>query len=64
VEAILVSPHFLFAVESDPPAPRPAAVHAVSDLDLATRLSLFLWSSIPDEPLLALAEQADCTIPR
>jgi hypothetical protein len=63
VEAILVSPHFLFAVESDPAGAAPGTVHPVSDLDLATRLSLFLWSSIPDEPA-GLAEQAGCTIPR
>lgn len=71
IEAILVSPRFLFVVESPraakppaakPPAAKPAAARAawpaypVSDLDLATRLALFLWSSIPDERLLALAE--------
>jgi hypothetical protein len=63
VEAILVSPHFLFAVESDPAGAAPGTVHAVSDLDLATRLSLFLWSSIPDEQLLAWPSRAACTIP-
>jgi hypothetical protein len=39
-------------------------VHPVSDVDLATRLSLFLWSSIPDETLLSLAEQDDCVTRR
>lgn len=57
VEAVLVSPHFLFAVENDPIGAKPGTVHPVSDFDLATRLSLFLWSSIPDETLLNLAEQ-------
>lgn len=57
VEAILVSPHFLFAVESDPAGAAPGSVHQLGDLDLATRLSLFLWSSIPDAALLTLAEQ-------
>ncbi|MDE1914769.1 MAG: DUF1592 domain-containing protein [Sphingomonadales bacterium] len=57
VEAILVSPHFLFAVESDPAGAAPGSVHPLSDLELATRLSLFLWSSIPDATLLSLAEQ-------
>jgi hypothetical protein len=57
VEAILVSPHFLFAVEGDPAGAAPGSVHAVGDLELATRLSLFLWSSIPDEQLLTLAQQ-------
>jgi mono/diheme cytochrome c family protein len=57
VEAILVSPHFLFAVESDPASAAPGSVHALGDLELAARLSLFLWSSIPDETLLTLAQQ-------
>ncbi len=57
IEAILVSPHFLFLVERDPQGVAPGSVNRVSDLELASRLSLFLWSSIPDEPLLALAEQ-------
>jgi len=49
VEAILVSPDFLFRVESDTPG-----VHAVSGVELASRLSFFLWSSVPDEELLQL----------
>lgn len=57
LEAILVSPEFLFVVESDPAGSLPGSVHSVTDLELATRLSLFLWSSIPDERLLALAEK-------
>ncbi len=57
VEAILVSPHFLFLVERDPPGTAAGQVHRVSDLEIASRLALFLWSSIPDEPLLQLAEQ-------
>jgi hypothetical protein len=57
VEAILVSPEFLFVVESDPADSLPGSVHSVSDLELASRLSLFLWSSIPDERLLSLAEK-------
>jgi hypothetical protein len=57
LEAILVSPEFLFVVESDPAGSLPGSVHRVTDIELATRLSLFLWSSIPDERLLALAER-------
>jgi len=57
LRAILVSPDFLFRVERDPADAAPGAVHRVSDLDLASRLSFFLWSSIPDEELLKLAEQ-------
>ena len=53
LESILVSPEFLFRVERDP-VDSPA-VFRVSDLELATRLSFFLWSSIPDEELLDLA---------
>ncbi len=55
IEALLVSPRFLFAVETPPPAGQAGSAYRVSDYDLATRLSLFLWSSIPDERLLALA---------
>lgn len=56
VEAILVSPHFLFLVEQDPQGSAPGSVHRISDLELASRLSFFLWSSIPDESLLQAAE--------
>lgn len=57
IEALLVSPRFLFAVEAPPPPGKAGSVYAVADHDLATRLSLFLWSSIPDERLLLLAGQ-------
>jgi hypothetical protein len=52
---ILSSPSFLYRIESDPAGARPGAAHPVSDVDLASRLSFFLWSSIPDERLLNLA---------
>lgn len=57
IEAILVSPEFLFVVQSEPAGGLSGSVHSISDLELATRLSLFLWSSIPDDRLLTLAEQ-------
>ena len=57
VAAVLVSPHFLFRVESDPAGLPPGTPYRVSDLELASRLSFFLWSSIPDDELLADAEQ-------
>ena len=57
LEAILVSPRFLFLIEQDPQGTAPGSVHRISDLELASRLSFFLWSSIPDEILLAAAEQ-------
>ena len=57
LQAMLVSPHFLFRIEHDPDPTDPEQVHRISDIELASRLSYFLWSSIPDEELLALAEQ-------
>ena len=56
LEGLLVSTEFLFRVEQDPD-PIDTGVYAISDLELASRLSFFLWSSIPDEELLDLAEQ-------
>jgi len=57
LEAILVAPDFLFMRETDPVKSKPGTVHRISDLELATRLSFFLWSSIPDDQLLAAAEK-------
>lgn len=57
LQAVLVSPGFLFMVENDPARAKPGSVHQISDLELATRLSFFLWSSIPDQDLLTAAEQ-------
>ncbi len=57
IEAMLVSPHFLFRVEHDPNATDATAIHRVSDFELATRISYFLWSSMPDDQLLDLAEK-------
>ena len=55
LEAILVSPNFLFRIERDPKPDDPSAIHPVNDFELASRLSYFLWSSMPDEPLLQAA---------
>ena len=52
---ILTSPSFLFRSEQDPPGVPSGAAHRVTDLELASRLSFFLWSSIPDDELLNLA---------
>jgi mono/diheme cytochrome c family protein len=57
LERILVGPEFLFRIERDPSNVAPNTAYRVSDIELASRLSFFLWSSIPDEPLLALAER-------
>ena len=56
LSAVLVSPQFLFRVEQDPPGVPAGTAYRISDLELASRLSFFLWSSIPDEPLLTVAE--------
>ena len=63
VEAVLISPDFLFRVESDPPSSGPAPVHCVSGVELASRLSFFLWSSVPDDELLGLAEKGKLSNP-
>jgi len=57
VRGILVSPEFLFRIEHDPPGIQAGTPYRVSDLELASRLSFFLWSSIPDDELLSVAEQ-------
>jgi hypothetical protein len=57
LERILVGPEFLFRIESDPEKATPDGVYPISDLELASRLSFFLWSSLPDDQLLDLAEQ-------
>lgn len=55
IRAMLVSPNFLFRIERDPNPTDPAKVHKISEVELASRLSYFLWSSMPDEELLTLA---------
>jgi hypothetical protein len=56
IERILVGPEFLFRIEQDPVAADPDTVYRVNDIELASRLSFFLWSSIPDDELLKVAE--------
>jgi hypothetical protein len=55
LSAVLVSPQFLFRVEQDPAGIAPNTAYHISDLELASRLSFFLWSSIPDSELLDVA---------
>jgi len=55
LERVLVSPQFLFRIESHPESAAAGSVHRVSDVELASRLSFFLWSSIPDDELLDAA---------
>jgi hypothetical protein len=52
---ILVSPQFLFRVEQDPAGAAPGSVYRIGDLELASRLSFFLWSSLPDDELIDAA---------
>ena len=55
LEAVLVSPNFLFRIERDRPAPAGRAAAPLSDYELASRLSYFLWSSMPDAALMRVA---------
>jgi len=57
LQYVLASPEFLFRFEGDPPNTPSGSVYRLKDLALASRLSFFLWSSIPDEELLSLASQ-------
>jgi hypothetical protein len=56
LQAMLVSPHFLFHIERDLYPGDPSRAHRISDVELASRLSYFLWNSMPDDELLGLAE--------
>jgi hypothetical protein len=62
--AILVSPRFLIRVEQDPAGLAPGTAYRISDLELASRLSFFLWSSIPDDTLLDAAVRGDLRQPK
>jgi hypothetical protein len=57
--SMLVNPQFLFRVERDPPQAASGDVYRISDVELASRLSFFLWSSIPDDELLERAERGE-----
>ena len=63
LEYMLVSPPFLLRVYDDPPGSAPGEAYRLSDLEVASRLSFFLWSSIPDESLLELTERGELTDP-
>jgi len=62
--AVLVSPEFLFRMEREPAALAPNTAYRISDIALASRLSFFLWSSIPDDELLRVAERDELHKPR
>jgi len=63
IAAILVSPGFLFRIEEDPAGVAPNTAYRVSDFELASRLSFFLWSSLPDDALLDAAERGELRHP-
>jgi hypothetical protein len=63
LQRLLADPKFIYRVEHEPAELAPGEVYAVNDLELASRLSFFLWSSIPDEELLTLAEQGRLSDP-
>jgi mono/diheme cytochrome c family protein len=63
IQAILVSPYFLFKIENGSVAQPTSAAHAISDYELASRLSYFLWSSMPDDELFSLAAQGKLHTP-
>ena len=63
IERLLISPDFLFRMERDPTDIGPGTIYGLSDLEIASRLSFFLWSSGPDEQLLDLAERGQLDDP-
>jgi mono/diheme cytochrome c family protein len=63
LSAILVSREFLFRVEQEPAGLAPPTVYRISDLELASRLSFFLWSSLPDDELLDVATRGELRQP-
>lgn len=60
---LLVSPEFLFRIVADPDGLNPGSAYPLSDLELASRLSFFLWSSIPDDELLGAAARGELQDP-
>ena len=63
LSAILVSPQFLFRKEATPEGVEPGTAYQLNDFELASRLSFFLWSSIPDDELHSVAERGELSNP-
>jgi mono/diheme cytochrome c family protein len=63
LEAILVSPYFIFRLEKEPEIAKPGGSYRVADVDLASRLSFFLWGTLPDQELLNLASKSQLSAP-
>ncbi|MGK0296482.1 MAG: cytochrome c5 [Gammaproteobacteria bacterium] len=64
IQGILSGPEFLFRVEQDPGGVVPGSIYPISDMELASRLSFFLWSSIPDDELISVADQGRLRDPK
>jgi mono/diheme cytochrome c family protein len=63
IRTMLVNPNFLFRVVADPAKPGPGGVYRISDVDLASRIAFFIWSSAPDDELLNLAVSGQLRAP-
>jgi hypothetical protein len=63
LEAVLSSPYFIFRLEKEPETAKPGSTYRVADIDLASRLSFFLWGALPDQELLTLASQNKLSAP-
>ena len=63
LRALLTSTEFLFRIEQDPAGLPPGTPYRLSDIELASRLSFFLWSSLPDDELLVVAERGELADP-
>jgi len=63
LQRILTDPEFLFRFEAEPSGVAPGSIYQLTDLQLASRLSFFLWSSIPDDELIDLASRKQLSIP-
>jgi hypothetical protein len=63
LEAVLASPYFIFRLEKEPMAAAPGSAYRIADTDLASRLSFFLWGTVPDQELQSLANQGRLSAP-
>jgi len=63
IEAILASPYFIFRMEKEPELAKPGGTYRIADIDLASRLSFFLWGTPPDQELLTLAAKGALSVP-
>jgi hypothetical protein len=64
LEAVLSNPNFIFRLERQPANVKPGAIYRISDLELASRLAIFLWGTPPDQELLSLAQRGVLSAPK